>query len=86
MLLVPYRHYFQSGIVTRAYERGVPVVAERHEYVESLYGPDWPALVDESGSTADWIAAVRTVIDSGAVPEPEIRGDAQRAWREVLDG
>ena len=85
VVLTPYQHYFQSGIVTRAYERGVPVVAERHEYVESLYGSDWPGLV-AGPDVAAWLDAVRRVAGAEVTVDTVQREETARDWRTALAG
>lgn len=83
VVLIPYEFFFQSGIATRAFELGVPVVGRRHEFLESLYGADWPGLVDSRGIAA-WIAAVER---AKAAPVPSAQSaaaGAARAWTEVV--
>ncbi|WP_372727406.1 hypothetical protein [Nocardioides sp.] len=62
-ILIPYRFYFQSGIATRAYELGRPVVANRHEFISGLYGSAWAGLVDAPAGRA-WVEAAEQVFDS----------------------
>ena len=83
VVLVPYRHYFQSGIATRAYERGIPVVAHRHEFIESLYGSGWIGLVDEPGSGA-WVSAITTAMDARTTSTPSKRTVNAQGWRAAL--
>lgn len=82
-VLIPYRFYFQSGIASRACELGTPVVAERHEFIESLYGSDWPGLVDGDGAGA-WLRAIDRALESEAPPPRSVQGAADRAWREAF--
>ena len=84
-ILLPYKHYFQSGIVTRAYEEGVPVVAARHEFVASLYGDNWPGLVD-SDDPASWRAAIQSVTELAQIDLPDARDRGVREWRAALQG
>lgn len=82
-VLIPYGYYFQSGIAARAFELGVPVVAKRHEYVQSLYGTDWPGHVD-GDRPEDWVRAVREV---AAAPVPSAEDAATRiseAWATAV--
>lgn len=51
-VLIPYSHFYQSGIAIRALELGVPVVGPRHPFLEDVLGADWPGLV-----TGDEVAA-----------------------------
>lgn len=81
-VLIPYRYYFQSGIATRSFELGVPVVARRHEFVESLYGSSWPGLVDGDGEA--WVDAVRRV-ESATRPDAECAAaSAGGLWRRAI--
>jgi hypothetical protein len=85
VVLVPYLHYFQSGIATRAYERGVPVVAHRHEFIESLYGSRWIGLVDGPGCRA-WVRAITTAMGAETTSTQSNRTTNAQAWRAALGG
>lgn len=58
-IVIPYSHFFQSGVAVRALENLVPVIGPRHEHIESLYGTKWPGLVDDE---TNWSAALRSVL------------------------
>lgn len=53
-LVLPYRHYYVSGVAVRALEQLTPVVARRHPMLVDLLGEDWPGFVDGE----QWGAAV----------------------------
>ena len=57
VLLVPYKHYFQSNVAARALESGVPVVGVKTDFMVSLLGEDAPTLVHEDSLT-DWLDAI----------------------------
>jgi hypothetical protein len=81
-VLIPYSHYFQSGIATRCCELSIPVVAHRHEFIESLYGSDWPGFV-ETETEAGWLGAVARVVGLGVSSERAVASSAL-AWGRVL--
>lgn len=58
-VVVPYTHFFQSGVAVRCLEKGAAIIAPRHEQIVELYGDTWPGLVDEQTSWAE--AVTRTV-------------------------
>lgn len=59
-VLVPYSHFYQSGIAVRAMELGVPVVGPSHPFLVDLFGADWPGLV-AGERVGDWASAVSEV-------------------------
>jgi hypothetical protein len=61
LVVIPYRNFFQSGVATRALELGTPVVSPRHEFIEGLFGIDWPGLVEPD---EPYSAGVRRVTDA----------------------
>jgi hypothetical protein len=83
VVLLPYEHYFQSGIATRAFEQGVPVVGRPHEFLESLFGSGWIGLFEGDDARAV-VQAVERVRHSGAVPSVEDRVEAVDRWRAAL--
>lgn len=83
VLAIPYDYYFQSGIAVRCFELGVPIVARRHEFLESLYGPNWPGYVD--GETAqDWLRAAERVAGTTPPSAANVRGIIARRWATAL--
>ena len=56
VVLIPYSHFFQSGIAVRAVELGVPVAGPRHPFLADLLGGDWPGLV-AGDDAASWTGA-----------------------------
>ncbi|MCU1603206.1 MAG: hypothetical protein JWO22_3915 [Frankiales bacterium] len=77
-LVLPYDRYFQSDVSLRALERGLPVVASRHPFLEDILGADWPGFVGADG----WGAAVHRVV---RVPEEEVFELAASAWQRAIE-
>ncbi len=83
-VLIPYLEYYQSDIAIRAAESGVPVVGLRHEFLTSLFGNEWPGLVD-STAAQDWVEAVQLVQDVDFEDSLEhYRKQALLDWKAVL--
>jgi len=85
-VLLPYNHFYQSGIAVRAMELGVPVVGPDHPFLAELYGLGWPGLVD-SGLVADWADAVAAVAaESQLLASAAAQGRARclSAWAAYL--
>lgn len=59
VVLVPYPHFFQSGVLAQAFEVERPAVTAHHEQTISLYGSDWAGLVTEWTPEAVAAALVR---------------------------
>jgi hypothetical protein len=86
-VLIPYAHFFQSGVAVRALELGVPVVGPRHEFLADLMGQDWPGLVD-SEDPAIWAHAASDVIEQSDVVQHrlvELRASCERDWTAYLN-
>lgn len=85
-VVIPYSHFFQSGVAVRCLEAGVPIVAPRHEHIEGLYGIDWPGIVDTEG---DWPAAVLRVqhTTSGELERlaERARNTSDAGWSKLMD-
>lgn len=43
-IVLPYGSYYQSGVMVRAAENGVPVVGIDHPQIRGLYGHDWTGI------------------------------------------
>ncbi|GAA3535760.1 hypothetical protein AFL01nite_08100 [Aeromicrobium flavum] len=87
-VVIPYDHFYQSGVATRCLELGVPIVGPRHENLEELFGKHWPGLVDDQTS---WAAAVTRVLSQSSLDELLDRRAAYtevtiEAWRRVVSG
>jgi hypothetical protein len=81
-VLIPYSHFYQSGVAVRAVELGVPVAGPQHPFLIDLLGPDWPGLVG-TGGPDQWVDAVATACERA--PEVHGRGvllrsQCERAW------
>jgi glycosyltransferase involved in cell wall biosynthesis len=85
-VLIPYSHFYQSGIAVRAVELGVPVVGPEHPFLAELLGPGWPGLV-AGEDAADWVAGVNAVAgqaDRLAHAAAAGRDRCERAWADYL--
>lgn len=84
-LVLPYKRYFQSGVAVRALEMGVPIVAPRHGFLETLLGHDWPGFVDSAG----WMAALNRVSEVNPVQllghARSARSRSREGWAAVLN-
>jgi hypothetical protein len=78
-VLIPYAHFFQSGVAVRAVEVGTPVVGPRHPFLVDLLGAGWPGLA-ATEATADWVEAVAAV--RGRTAEMQERALLLRTWSE----
>jgi hypothetical protein len=72
-VVLPYHRYFQSNIAVRCLEQCTPVIGRPHEFLEHLFGPDWPGLVVDD----DWAAAAAR---ASAVPLDDLRSRRQAYW------
>ena len=84
-VVVPYTHYFQSGVAIRCLERATPVVGTPHPFLTAVFGSDWPGVVTDD----DWVGAVRR---ASAVSREEMmarcaayRRTCVDQWREFLN-
>jgi hypothetical protein len=85
-VLIPYSHFYQSGIAVRAVELGVPVVGPEHPFLADLLGSGWPGLV-AGDDPADWVAgadAVAGQADRLAHAAAAGRDRCERAWADYL--
>lgn len=86
VVLIPYSHFFQSGIAVRAVELSVPVAGPRHPFLTALLGEDWPGLV-AGADPAEWAEAV--VAAGGRAADIHrraqlLRARCEEAWDEHL--
>ena len=87
-LLLPYVHYYQSGVALRAIEVGTPVVGTRNGFLEDYLGADWRCFVEGSDPN-DWLTAVELAIAGGVSLNTVNLGVAARGrigenWSEAL--
>lgn len=83
VVLLPYTHYFQSGIAARAFELGTPVVARRHEFIEQLFGAEWAGLV-ETGDIGNWTAVLQAVLASSPSLPASTTETADIQWQDAV--
>ncbi|MEH3138880.1 MAG: hypothetical protein PGN37_01620 [Mycobacterium kyogaense] len=85
IVVIPYDSFFQSGVAVRCLERGIPVVAPRHEHIMQLYGSDWPGLVADAN---DWDKALlrAMIVDSARLRARavEVRKTISQNWSSAL--
>jgi hypothetical protein len=80
--LIPYRHYYQSGIAIRAVEAGTPIVGLANPFLEELLGSAYPGLVasdDDSG----WVEGIRRTLAATTSAEDPSSQIAER-WTDLL--
>lgn len=83
VVLLPYDRYFQSGIAVRALEHGLPVVGHRTDFLEDLYGSDYPGYV-EGDDVREWREAIARVIDHDIERRQErYRTKVLKSWAQV---
>lgn len=82
-IVVPYRRFYQSGVVVRAIENGVPFVAPLQSQTSDL-APGYVGLVSAEQSWAEACAAVLRLSEE-AVEQMTIKAqaDAVAGWRLV---
>jgi hypothetical protein len=86
-VVVPYERFYQSGIVARAFEKRVPVVAPRQSQTESLYGSGYVGLVSTGESWSDAVAAVLNNPNlDWAVRFSLVNAESADAWQSLASG
>jgi len=86
-MLLPYRHYFQSGIAIRALEQGTLTVGSRTSFIESLFGADSPSIVHNASDVENWVRAIQdTHTRPAAAREAHARyvGLCDESWTAFL--
>jgi len=67
LVLIPYRRFFQSGILLRAIESSVPVIAPDCSFVRDVLGPSSPWIVRTDDARAWSKAAIHAADDPSPV-------------------
>ncbi|MUL63467.1 hypothetical protein BOO86_03235 [Mycobacterium sp. CBMA 234] len=86
-VLLPYKHYFQSGVALRALEAGVPTVGRSTGFLTAILGANFPGAVDNWNDPDSWLNAVAAATGRR---EEQIRSAenysecAAAAWRDLL--
>jgi hypothetical protein len=86
-VLIPYSHFYQSGIAVRALELGVPVVGPRHPFLIDLFGDQWPGLISTGQGAAAWADGLALVTRSSAgltTRSAAFRDRCEREWADYL--
>jgi glycosyltransferase involved in cell wall biosynthesis len=86
-VLIPYSHFYQSGIAVRALELGVPVVGPRHPFLSDLFGDQWPGLISVGQGTTAWADGIAMVTGSSAglaARSTAFRDRCEREWAEYF--
>jgi glycosyltransferase involved in cell wall biosynthesis len=78
-VLIPYAHYYQSGVALRALEHGTPVVGRATGFLEGVLGSNFSGAVEVWDDPSSWIAAVVRAV--GGVAD-----QLQRASRFAAEG
>lgn len=73
VVLVPYIRFFQSGVMVRALELGVPCVAPRNAFTEAVAGPACQGLLADGPDIEVWVNSIRHA------------ASARAAWAARLD-
>jgi hypothetical protein len=86
VVLIPYAHFFQSGIAIRALELGVPVAGPRHPFLADLLGDGWPGLVAGDGAASWTDATIAAAEHAGDMRGRAtlLRAQCERAWDAYL--
>ncbi|MUL59322.1 MULTISPECIES: glycosyltransferase [unclassified Mycolicibacterium] len=86
-VLLPYRHYFQSGVALRALEAGVPVVGRSTGFLTLILGANFAGAVENWDDAESWVSAV---IAATSLREDQLHAAtdysarAADAWRDLL--
>jgi hypothetical protein len=86
-VLIPYSHFYQSGIAVRALELGVPVLGPRHPFLMDLFGTQWPGLISAGHGAVAWADGLTNVTHSSAgltALSAAYRDRCVREWAEYL--
>ncbi|WP_156162335.1 hypothetical protein [Demequina iriomotensis] len=86
-VVLPYSHYFQSGIAVRALENGTLTVGRRTDFLEVLVGRRSPSLVDSGTAHAYARAIVETVsLDRSGATQAlgDFRRRVDESWNALL--
>jgi glycosyltransferase involved in cell wall biosynthesis len=86
-VLIPYSHFYQSGIAARALELGVPVLGPRHPFLTDLFGAQWPGLISAGHGAVAWADGLANVTHSSAglaALSAAYRDRCEREWAEYL--
>jgi hypothetical protein len=78
VIVIPYRHFFQSGVAVRALERAVPVVLPRTSFGEGTFGASASCLLDDADPEA-WAAAVARALNS----TPDLQRQHEVVWEQA---
>lgn len=86
-VLLPYKHYFQSGVALRALEAGVPTVGRSTGFLTSILGANFPGAVlnwDDPESWLEAVAAATSARESQMHAAAAYSDRAAAAWRDLL--
>jgi len=86
-VLLPYKHYFQSGVALRALEAGVPTVGRSTGFLTSILGANFPGAVANWNDPESWlqaVAAATSARESQMLAAAAYSERAAAAWRDLL--
>lgn len=82
VLLVPYREYWQSEVLARAFARGLPAIGGRHEQMEGLYGDHYAGMVPDLQAEA--VVSAFEAVAGTSIPHERIAAYVEQvseSWR-----
>ena len=89
VVLLPYQHYFQSGVALRALECGLPVVGRETGFLKSVLGPGFPGAVDDWDDPGSWLKAIEEATASRAeqlIAATAYSHRGAKEWLALIEG
>ena len=84
VLVVGYRHYYQSGVAVRAVENGCPPVGVGTGFLTDLLGAGHPALLPDGAGVDDWVRGCHTAAAlTASATAADYRDRADADWRTL---
>lgn len=87
VVIIPYTHFFQSGIMIRALEQGTLSVSSDTSFTRQVFGNS-PINVLEPNSVSAWISAIQVAVDSpqtfATKAFQEYRTNCDTSWKSGL--
>ncbi|MDR1355351.1 MAG: hypothetical protein LBJ43_03700 [Propionibacteriaceae bacterium] len=88
VILLPYRHFFQSGIMVQGLELNTPTVAPDTSFSRQVLGDGSPLVIAQHATPAQWVTALLHA-SSGAVNTAQLFNDYQSrcdaAWGAYIN-
>jgi len=86
-ILLPYSHYFQSGILVRALEMATLTVTPRTSFAEDIFGVESELIVDDVNDVSEWVRAITYATSNpqiSATSFSHYRSRVDSSWRRLL--